>query len=258
MQRINKPEIILALDVDTLEKAKDLVDKLCSKIKKFKIGSQLFTACGPEVVKMVGERGGKVFLDLKFHDIPHTVYSSIISGTGTGSTACIIPHPTDIGGEIKDVITFPVFMMTVHIKGGRQMLENAAKGAAEKAKELGIEKPFVVGVTRLTSDEYNVDTLTEVLQAAQLAKDSGLDGVVCSALEAAEVRKAFYGKDFIIVTPGIRQDKTNADDQKRTATVKEAIKAGSDFLVIGRPILEAIDPIAKTEELLGELSRLRR
>jgi orotidine-5'-phosphate decarboxylase len=253
MQRISRPEIILALDVDTLEKAKYLVDKLCSKIKKFKIGSQLFTTCGPEAVKMVGERGGKVFLDLKFHDIPKTVYSSIISGTSAGSVA-VTRYSADVEKEVKHTVTRTVFMMTVHTQGGQLMLEAAAKGAAEKARELGIEKPFIVGVTRLTSDEYNVDTLKEVLRAAQLAKYSGLDGVVCSALEAAEVRKASYGKDFIIVTPGIRQDKTNTDDQKRTATVKEAIKAGSDFLVIGRPILEADDPVAKTEELLGELN----
>ncbi|MDP2927943.1 MAG: orotidine-5'-phosphate decarboxylase [Candidatus Omnitrophota bacterium] len=248
MQRLSNPEIILALDVDTLEEAKHFVDLLYPKIKLFKIGSQLFTACGPEVVKMVGDKGGKVFLDLKFHDIPNTVYYSI----GTGSTICIAPHQVNIGREIKDDIVFPVFMMTVHIKGGRAMLDAAAKGAAEKAKELGIEKPFIVGVTRLTSEKDNVDTLKEVLQAAQLAKDSGLDGVVCSALEAEEVRKV-YGEHFIIVTPGIRPDKAVTDDQKRTATVKEAVKAGSNFLVIGRPILKAPDPLLQTEELLGDL-----
>jgi len=156
----------------------------------------------------------------------------------------------------KDVIPPPVFMMTVHIKGGRAMLEAAAKGAVEKAKELGIEKPFIVGVTRLTSDEDSVDTLKEVLQAAQLAKDSGLDGVVCSVLEAKEVRKT-HGEHFIVVTPGIRPDKAAKDDQRRTATVKEAIKAGSSFLVIGRPILKANDPLLETEKFLKELSGAR-
>jgi orotidine-5'-phosphate decarboxylase len=248
MRRLNKPEIILALDVNTLEKAKYFVVKLYPKIKLFKIGSQLFTACGPDVVKMVGDKGGHVFLDLKFYDIPNTVYSSI----GTGSSICLTPHQVDMGREIKEDITFPVFMMTVHIKGGRPMLEAAVKGAAEKSKELGIEKPFIIGVTRLTSDEDKVDTLQEVLQAAKLAKDSGLDGVVCSALEAIEVRKA-CGADFIIVSPGIRSDNDAADDQKRTATVTQAVKAGSDFLVIGRPILKADNPLAKTEELLGDL-----
>ncbi|MDD5691561.1 MAG: orotidine-5'-phosphate decarboxylase [Candidatus Omnitrophica bacterium] len=252
MQRLNKPEIILALDVDKLEEAKGFVDKLYPKIKLFKIGSQLFTAYGPEAVKMVGDKGGKVFLDLKFHDIPKTVYSSIISGTSAG--LAVTRYPADVEKEVKHAVTRPVFMMTVHTKGGQAMLEAAAKGAAEKSKELGIEKPLIIGVTRLTSDEDNADTLKEVLQAAQLAKDSGLDGVVCSALEAEKVRKE-HGEHFIIVTPGIRPNNVAVDDQKRTATVKEAVKAGSNFLVIGRPILKADDPLEKTEELLGELSR---
>jgi len=249
MQRLNNPEIILALDIDTLAEAKHFVDLLYPKIKLFKIGSQLFTACGPEAVKMVGDKGGKVFLDLKFHDIPKTVSSAI----GTGSTISIVPHQVGTGREIKDNVTFPVFMMTVHIKGGRAMLEAAVKAAQEKARELDIEKPFIVGVTRLTSDENNKDTLADVLEAAQLAKDAGLDGVVCSALEAEGIRKA-CGADFVIVTPGIRSNKDAVDDQKRTASVKQAVKAGSNFLVIGRPILKADNPIAKTDELLGELN----
>lgn len=248
MRGLNSPEIILALDVNTLEEAESFVDRLYPKIKLFKIGSQLFTACGPGVVKMVGNRGGKVFLDLKFHDIPNTVYYSI----GTGSTISIVPHQAGSAKELKDNLTFPVFMMTVHIKGGRPMLEAAVKGAIEKAKELNIEKPFVVGVTRLTSDDNNQNTLEDVLEAAKLAKDSGLDGVVCSVFEAAEVRKV-CGAEFIIVTPGIRSSKDVADDQKRTANVSQAVKAGSNFLVIGRPILKAKDPLSTAEELLGDL-----
>ncbi|MDD5505142.1 MAG: orotidine-5'-phosphate decarboxylase [Candidatus Omnitrophica bacterium] len=249
MQRLSPPEIILALDVNTLEEAESFVDKLYPKIKFFKIGSQLFTACGPEAVKMVGDRGGKVFLDLKFHDIPNTAYYSI----GTGSAINIVPYQTGSAKELNDKLIFPVFMMTVHIKGGRPMLEAAVKGAVEKAKELSIEKPFVVGVTRLTSDDNDQNTLEDVLGAAKLAKDSGLDGVVCSALEAEGVRKA-CGTDFIIVTPGIRSSKDVTGDQKRIATVKQAVEAGSNFLVIGRPILKADNPIAKTDELLGELN----
>ncbi|MFH0917588.1 MAG: orotidine-5'-phosphate decarboxylase [Candidatus Omnitrophota bacterium] len=252
MPGLSSPEIILALDVDTLKEAKHFVDLLYPKIKSFKIGSQLFTACGPEAVKMIGAKGGKVFLDLKFHDIPNTVYQSVTSGTLTGSTVIFETARTDMADSAKDVITPPVFMMTVHIKGGRAMLEAAAKGAVERSKKLGIKKPLIVGVTRLTSDEDSVDTLKEVIQAAQLAKVSGLDGVVCSALEAREVRKA-CGEDFVIVTPGIRSSKDAVGDQKRTSNVKQAVEAGSDFLVIGRPILKAADPIAKTEELLGDL-----
>jgi orotidine-5'-phosphate decarboxylase len=244
-----KDKLIVALDVPTLKEAKKIVDILYPTVRIFKIGSQLFTAYGPEAVRMVGEKGGKVFLDLKFHDIPNTVYCSI----GTGSTISILPRPADVGKEIKNVVTFPVFMMTVHIKGGRLMLEAAVKGAIEKAKELNIERPLIVGVTRLTSEDNNANKLDEVLQAAQLAKDSGLDGVVCSALEAAAVRKT-YGKDFIIVTPSIRQDRVNVDDQKRTATAAEAVKAGSDFLVIGRPIIKADDPLKMAREILSSIS----
>jgi len=249
MQKLNKPQIVLALDVDTPERARYFVTLLAGKIKLFKIGSQLFTACGPEIVRMVGSSGGKVFLDLKFHDIPNTVY--LATGTGTAiSSVLVSPSGKE---KTNAAIVWPVFMMTVHIQGGGKMLAAAAKGAAEKAKELNIERPLVVGVTRLTSDENNENTLGAVLAAAQLAKDSGLDGVVCSALEAAQVRKT-CGADFIIVTPGIRSGKDPVNDQKRTSNPTQAMKAGSNFLVIGRPILEAKDPVTKTEELLGELN----
>lgn len=251
MPRLGNPEIILALDVDTLEAAKHFVNLLYPKIKLFKIGSQLFTACGPEAVRVVGDKGGKVFLDLKFHDIPKTVNSAIISGSSV-SISVLASDATNVEKDVKEAVGRPVFMMTVHTKGGQAMLEAAARGAEEVAKKLSITKPFIVGVTRLTSDDSKKDTLEEVLRAAELAKKSGLDGVVCSALEAAEVRKA-CGADFLIVTPGIRSSKDALNDQKRTADVKQAVKAGSNFLVVGRPILEATDPIAKTEELLGDL-----
>ena len=241
MRGLGSPEVILALDVDTLEKAEGFVDKLYPIIKSFKIGSQLFTASGPDAIRMVEKKGGRVFLDLKFHDIPKTVHSSIISGSSVS-----------ISKDVRQAVSRPVFMMTVHTKGGQAMLEAAARGAEETAKKLSITKPFIVGVTRLTSDDNNEDALEEVLKAARLAKDSGLDGVVCSALEAAEVRKA-CGADFIIVTPGIRSNKEALNDQKRTASVKQAAEAGSNFLVIGRPIIEADDPIEKTKELLGDL-----
>jgi orotidine-5'-phosphate decarboxylase len=252
MQRLAKPEIILALDVDTLEKAQVLVGKLSSKIKSFKIGSQLFTASGPDAIKMVEKMGGRVFLDLKFHDIPKTVHSSIISGSSIGITV-VASRATNVLKDMQQAVIPPVFMMTVHTKGGQAMLQEAARGAEEAAKKLNITKPLIVGVTRLTSDDNKDDTLEEVLKAARLAQDSGLDGVVCSALEAAKVREA-CGADFVIVTPGIRSSKDRLNDQKRTADVKQAIKAGSNFLVIGRPILEADDPIAKAEELLGDLN----
>jgi orotidine-5'-phosphate decarboxylase len=245
-------ELIVALDVADLEKAKRLVDVLYPRIKLFKVGSQLFTAYGPEAVKMIGQKGAKVFLDLKFHDIPNTVYGAVASGTS--STIVISPLPTGLGevnieDQVKKFISYPVFMMTVHTLGGREMLKAAVKGALEKAAELKIPKPYLVGVTVLTSEGLDAATPEKVLGRARLAKEVGLDGVVCAVSEAAMIRKEF-GKDFIIVTPGIRPRTAKADDQKRTSTFEEAVKTGSDFIVIGRPILEAADPLKALEEIL--------
>ena len=246
-----KDKLIVALDVETLKEAKRFVDILYPQVTMFKVGAQLFAACGPEAIKMIGEKGARVFLDLKFHDIPTTVYSAVASGTAS----CVVITPVITTstvlaeGNIRVNLTPPVFMMTVHTKGGREMLEKAAKGAKEKARELNIEKPYVVGVTRLTSDPDSGDIQGQVLEAARLAKDAGLDGVVCAVGEAAMIRKEF-GKDFIIVTPGIRPKGAAADDQKRTATASEAIAAGADFIVVGRPILKAPDPIKAVKELI--------
>jgi orotidine-5'-phosphate decarboxylase len=253
-QVTKSPELIVALDVDTLKKAEDFVNILSPAVKHFKIGSQLFTAYGPDAVKMVTEKGGRVFLDLKFHDIPNTVFSAVASGTSLSA----MPTPSSnsfSNTELKvtDATQLKVFMMTVHIKGGIEMLREAARGAAEKAKELDIAKPFIVGVTRLTSDKDNKNIKEEVIKAARLAKDSGLDGVVCSPHEAKAVRKEF-GKDFIIVTPGIRLKNSPLDDQKRTATAAQALAAGADYIVVGRPILEASDPLRVAKDIIAELT----
>ncbi len=246
MQNISD-KLIVALDVDTLEKAEHFVDTLSSKVKLFKIGSQLFTACGPEAVKMVGERGGRVFLDLKFHDIPNTVRNAVFTGT---SLSCILStvYP-DLHKSIAAAIQYPVFMMTVHTDGGIEMMRYALEGAAKRAKELKITRPFVVGVTVLTSNEKEETTADLVLERAGWVKNAGLDGVVCSVQEAAAVRKA-YGKNFLIVTPGIRPKGADLGDQKRVATAKDAIAAGADYIVVGRPILEAKDPLKAVEELI--------
>jgi len=251
------PELIVALDVDTLEKAKHFVGILYPTVKLFKVGSQLFTAYGPEAVKMVVKEGAKVFLDLKFHDIPHTVSSTVASGT---SLSCEPVFVSTISSNIEEDVrqnTQPaVFMMTVHTMGGEEMLKAAVSGATEKAAELKIIKPFIVGVTRLTSDENSKNTLQAVLEAAKLAKNSGLDGVVCSVNEAAAVRSE-CGKDFIIVTPGIRPRGYNKDDQARVATEQEAIEAGADFLVVGRPILDAKDPVLATKIILESMQKAK-
>jgi len=231
-------KLIVALDVDTLEKAMRFVDILYPAVKFFKVGIKLFTAYGPEAVMMIAEKGGRVFLDLKVHDIPQTAY-----GASSASTIRINPA-TGIEGPFEAA----VFMMTVHIQGGKKMLEEAVRGAADKARELKIERPRIVGVTVLTSEDQRVDTVDIVLERAKLAKEAGLDGVVCSAHEAAAVRKA-CGDNFIIVTPGIRPKGAKADDQKRTATAEEAIAAGADYIVVGRPILEAESPLQAVEKL---------
>lgn len=226
--RDHRPELILALDVDTLEGAKRLVDKLYPKIKIFKVGSHLFTAFGPKIVELIRKKGAQVFLDLKYFDIPHTVANAV-----------------------AQAVKLKVKMLTLHISGGREMLEAAVVAVKHQAKVCGLKKPLLIGVTILTSQKAKA---TEVLKLAQLGLSSGLDGIVCSVGEAAAIRKKIKNK-FVIVTPGIRTDHAAGDDQKRTASVEQAIKAGSNFLVIGRPILKATNPVKKAEEILGDLSR---
>jgi len=246
MQNISD-KLIVALDVDTLKDAERFVNLLYPTVKYFKIGSQLFTAAGPEAVKMVAKKGGKVFLDLKFYDIPQTVYGS----SSTASSICIESSriSAEIEQRIEETVQPAVFMLTVHTQGGKDMLEAAVKGARDKSKELKMPKPFVVGVTVLTSASKTEGIVDEVLSRAKLAKEAGLDGVVCSVQEALEVRKA-CGENFIIVTPGIRPRGAEKNDQKRCATPQEAVKAGANFIVMGRPILEAKDPLKVVEELV--------
>ncbi len=221
-------QLIVALDVDNLKEAQRLVDILYPTVEMFKVGSQLFTSEGPEAVRAIGKKGAQVFLDLKFHDIPNTVFQAVMASTPG------------------------VVMMTVHIKGGREMLESAVRGATEKAKELNIKKPFIIGITRLTSDKNEGSTEEDVLDAARLAKHAGLDGVVCSVLEADRIRKEF-GKDFLIVTPGIRPKGYSSDDQARVATAKQAAAAGADFIVVGRPIIKAKDPLSVAKSIVYEI-----
>jgi orotidine-5'-phosphate decarboxylase len=245
-------KLIVALDVSTLEEAKRLVDTLCPAVKLFKVGSQLFTAYGLEAVKMVGEKGAKVFLDLKFYDIPRTVFSAVASGSGLSCAPVFVSAtPPSIEEDVEKTTIYPVFMMTVHSEGDIAMLRDAARGAEERAKALNIKKPFVVGVTVLTSVSGSGAGIKKiVVERARKAKEAGLDGVVCAVEEASMIRQEF-GKDFLIVTPGIRPKSYKADDQSRVATAKEAIDAGADFIVVGRPILEARDPLKVTQELIS-------
>lgn len=229
-----KEKICLVLDVSTRKEAMDLVRPLHDLAGMFKVGMQLFTAEGPPLVREIMETGGKVFLDLKFHDIPNTVKSAAVEAARLG-----------------------VSMMTVHTAGGTVMMQAVAK---ELAGKFGAAKPIVVGVTVLTSlDEEALGEVgiasgmdAQVLRMAKLAESSGLDGVVCSPREIQMIRGA-VGRSFKIVTPGIRLAGQSADDQQRTATAKEAIAAGADYIVVGRAVTNAPNPRAALEALIRGL-----
>jgi len=232
----SKPQLIVALDVDTLDEAKGLVNRLKEDVDIFKVGSQLFTAHGPEAIRYLLKAGKKVFLDLKFHDIPNTVANAVRVATSIreGSQA--------------------VFMCTLHVSGGREMMVQAVAAATKTAQTTGVTRPLLVGITVLTSEEKKDNILELVLEKARLAKESGLDGVVASCREAAVIRDKF-GEDFVIVTPGIRPEGSQAEDQKRVATPQEAIANGSDFLVVGRPIVKAENPSEVTKRILTTINQ---
>ncbi|RJQ48318.1 MAG: orotidine-5'-phosphate decarboxylase [Gammaproteobacteria bacterium] len=228
--------IIVALDYPNPRQALPLLDSLDGAECKLKIGKELFVRGGPQFVRQAAERGFDVFLDLKFHDIPNTV-----------AQAC--SAAADLG----------VWMMNVHALGGKKMLE-AARNALDKA---GGSRPLLVAVTVLTSlDAHDLRQLglmgsveENVLRLARLAHAAGLDGVVCSPRETALLRGAL-GADFCLVTPGIRPSNSTADDQKRTLTPCEALQAGASYLVIGRPITRAPDPMQALRAIQSEIASL--
>ena len=223
------PRVLVALDFPEASAVMSFVDRVTPDLCRLKVGKELFTAAGPQLVENLAKRGFDVFLDLKFHDIPNTVANAVTSATGLG-----------------------VFMMTVHTIGGREMMEAAVKAAQIKAKLMNIPRPFIVGVTVLTSAVREEATQSNVLERAKLAKLSGLDGVVASVEETAVLRQAL-GYDVIIVTPGIRPSGTDKGDQKRVATPAEAVRNGSSFLVVGRPVVTAKDPQAAAQGILNEI-----
>ena len=227
MKHHNK--LIVALDFDSKYKAIQSVEHLREDVKLFKVGLELFSVCGPEIIAEIRNMGCDVFLDLKFHDIPNTVEKAAHAVSGLGA-----------------------FMFNVHALGGLEMMKRAKYAAGDKSK--------VIAVTILTSTDenalkkcgINVNIEDEVIKLAALAKEAGMDGVVASAKEASRIRKEL-GKDFLIVTPGIRPASAASDDQKRVATPREAIDAGADYIVVGRPITGATNPLEAAREVLKEI-----
>lgn len=229
--------IIVALDVPTMDAALKLAEQLAPAVGAFKIGKELFTACGPEIVRRVRATGASVFLDLKFHDIPNTVAKAV-----------------------ESAVRLDVQMLTIHASGGSAMMAAAEKAAQETASRSGRNAPLVLGVTVLTSmDAHDLAetgvTATpaqQVERLASLAAKAGLRGLVCSPLEIARLREILPAS-VQLVTPGIRPADAEKGDQKRTLTPKEAMQAGASWLVIGRPICAAENPRAAAEKILESL-----
>ena len=238
-------QLLIALDVESGARARQLASALRGAAGGFKIGSRLFTAEGPAIVRALTEKGDRVFLDLKFHDIPNTVATAVAAATSLG-----------------------VWMVNVHAAGGTRMMQAAREAAHETAAREGREPPLVVAVTVLTS--LNAETLAEsgvtrpvveqVIRLATLAQAAGLDGVVASPHETRTIRER-CGAGFTVVTPGVRgggAGTAGKDDQERTMSPADAIAAGASYLVVGRPVIGAPDPRAAAERIASEIAAISR
>jgi len=236
--RVNKDKIIVALDVATAEEARQIVADLRGEVGAFKIGLQLFTATGASFVRETVAAGIKIFLDLKFHDIPNTVAKASI-----------------------EVARLGVWMFNVHTLGGAEMMRKTVEAVREVCDKENLTQPKIIGVTVLTSANQEAlsevgiekETSEQVSSLARLAANCGLDGVVASGREVEAIRAPIERKDFLIVTPGIRPNFATNDDQKRVMTAKEAIAAGADYLVIGRPITQAENRIEAVRKITEEV-----
>jgi orotidine-5'-phosphate decarboxylase len=233
-------KLLVALDVESGERAMHLVDALRGLAGGFKIGNRLFTSEGPALVRRIADAGSRVFLDLKYHDIPNTVEQAVEAAVGTGA-----------------------WMINVHASGGTAMMQAAARAARETSARLGRPAPLLIGVTVLTSlDQEALQTvgverpvLDQVIALARLTRQAGLQGVVASAQETPAIRQA-CGEEFQIVTPGIRGAAagTERNDQSRTMGPAEAVRAGASYIVVGRPIIAAADPRAAAAAIVEELA----
>lgn len=238
METAEKNKLIVALDVETASEARRLTSALRGMVGMFKIGSQLFTAAGPDLVREIVRSGERVFLDLKYHDIPNTV-------------ACAAVEATRLG----------VSIFNLHAAGGGEMMRHTANAVAECAASEGLNRSLIIAVTVLTS--ANTATLAEVgyglepeelvQRLALLAEACGLDGVVASPREVAIIRSVVKKPEFIVVTPGVRPTGSALFDQKRVTTPREAMMTGADYVVVGRPILDAPDPAQAARQIIAEM-----
>ena len=237
---MSKEKIIVALDVSSADQAREIITELRHEVGAFKIGLQLFTAAGgADFVREIVETGAKIFLDLKFHDIPNTVAKASIEAARRG-----------------------VWMFNVHALGGGEMMRRAVGEVNETCARENLNVPKIIGVTVLTSSnnqtlrEVGIESETErqVLRLAKMTAASGLDGIVAAPQEIKIIRREINKKDFLLVTPGIRNPDSQADDQKRTMSAAQAVSAGADYLVVGRPILNSANPRATLREILSEIA----
>ncbi len=234
-----KRRLIFALDVDSIDEAEALIDALLPEVGMFKVGKQLFLHAGPPMIRRIRERGGEVFLDLKFHDIPRTVAKAGVEAARLG-----------------------VKMFDLHASGSGEMMRTTAREVSRACRRDALRRPKMLAVTVLTSlsrdDLKSVGVMagieSQVVRLARLAKESGMDGVVASPHEIATIRKA-CGRTFAIVTPGVRQAHAGWDDQKRVMTPEAAISAGADYLVVGKPIRDAKSPADAARAIVGEMER---
>ncbi len=232
-----RDRIIVALDVDSAEKACEITRELAGHVGAFKVGLQLFSLAGPDFVRELTADGHKIFLDLKFHDIPNTVAKASVEAARLG-----------------------VWMFNVHAAGGSEMMKRAVEEVNNVCSVEQIARPLMIAVTVLTSSNagtlreagFNGEVDEQVVRLARLAESAGMDGVVASPLEVTAIRSAVTRTDFLTVTPGIRPQTATNDDQKRVTTLRQALAAGSDYAVIGRPITQAADRLAAFEQIVAE------